>query len=391
MVETHKITKLLEIETGGKSYKAHKYSLDSDTRPSVDFSSDSNTNIWLKIQETIPHKTYVNLSNYAKEVATLNDPILTYFLDGSRHVYKVDHMGYSASGTSGRSEIFPIIAGQIGVGCCRRENRKLFPESFIGEIVLSVPDKADADGRAGFFPALATKLKTNSLNVTIDAILPYNTSSIKSDKDYEDRATATVQDRMIEKEKEAVVKLVQSGKLNQDNYLVKDGSLEYRPPSTKGQDKKALAKFKSNYAYVLGLSKHFNPAICLDINKKPNPGFIADLPLYHRTPVACFENPAFFGDMKFAVWYIRLRAQEKTRTPFDGIIKVEKMLTTSEEQERGMDSELVDTLSAHIINERNPVCYGDDLRWANHIYPIYMTERFVKSKYIAAESFLQLF
>lgn len=286
----YKITELLEMETGGKSYKAHKYSLDTDNHPSVDFSSENGTNTWLKIQETTPYKEYVNLSKLAKEVLSVDDPILKYFLDGSRHVYKVDHMGYTASGTGGRSEIFPIIAGQIGVGCCRRENRRLIPESFIGEIVVSVPDKADADGRIGFFPALATKLNSNSLNVTINAVVPYSTSSIKSEKDYEDRATATIQDRMIEKEKEAVANLVRSGKLSQNSYLVKDGSLEYRPTKADKADKKSLAKFKSNYAYVLGVSKHFNPSVCLDINKKPNPGFIADLPLYHRTPVACFEN-----------------------------------------------------------------------------------------------------
>ena len=81
----------------------------------------------------------------------------------------------------------------------------------------------------------------------------------------------------------------------------------------------------------------------------------------------------------------------KTRTAFDGIVKVEKMLITHEENEYGMDSELVDLLSASIINERNPVCYGSDLRWANHLYPIYLTESFVKSKYLSADSFLHLF
>lgn len=70
---------------------------------------------------------------------------------------------------------------------------------------------------------------------------------------------------------------------------------------------------------------------------------------------------------------------------------VEKVLVTEEENEVGIDSELVDLLSAYIINERNPVCYGADLRWANHIYPIYLTESFVKSKYLSTESFLHLF
>jgi predicted nuclease of restriction endonuclease-like (RecB) superfamily len=41
--------------------------------------------------------------------------------------------------------------------------------------------------------------------------------------------------------------------------------------------------------------------------------------------------------------------------------------------------------------ERNPVCYGSDMRWANHLYPVYLTERYVKSHYLSTESFLHLF
>jgi hypothetical protein len=142
---------------------------------------------------------------------------------------------------------------------------------------------------------------------------------------------------------------------------------------------------------VLGASKQFNPEVCKDINGKSNPGFIAGLPLYHRTPVACFENPEFLGDIQYAVWYVRLRDQKRTRNPFDGILKIEKILVNDDEIQHGMESALVSRLSAQIINERNPVCYGSDLRWANHIYPIYLTEMWVKSKYMSAESFLQLF
>ena len=46
---------------------------------------------------------------------------------------------------------------------------------------------------------------------------------------------------------------------------------------------------------------------------------------------------------------------------------------------------------AHLMNERNPVCYGTDGRWANHIYPIYLTERYIKSQYLSSNLFLELF
>ena len=76
---------------------------------------------------------------------------ITYFLDRPRRVYKVDDHTYIAS--EEKRVIYPIVAGQIGVGCCKRENRIIKPECFMREIVISVPDIADADGRPGYFKA----------------------------------------------------------------------------------------------------------------------------------------------------------------------------------------------------------------------------------------------
>lgn len=387
---TKKIMDILADETGGKSYKAHKYGLDHDERPTIDYGEDSI--VWKKTAETEHIRQYVDLEKKSKQVAKTGDQLLTYFLDGSRRVFKVDDISYQQSG---RNVIYPVIAGQIGVGCCKRVKKQMIPEKFKSEIVLVVPDKADADGKPGYFPAIAKKLNESTelkrLNIQFSTVLAYKTAHEKANEKYEDKGTACVQDRMVTREKELVAELVREQKLNQDNYLLKDGSLEYRPTKEDRADKKKYALFKNNYNWVLGISKNFNPEVCLDINGKPNPGYIADLPLYHRTPVACFTNPSFFGDMQFAVWYIRIHDKSRTRTAFDGIIKVEKMLVTEDENEFGMETELVNTLSAYLINERNPVCYGNDLRWANHIYPIYLTETFVKSRYLGTESFLHLF
>lgn len=67
------------------------------------------------------------------------------------------------------------------------------------------------------------------------------------------------------------------------------------------------------------------------------------------------------------------------------------MLISNRENEEGLQTDEVDLISANIINERNPVCYGNDDRWANHLYPIYLTEKFIKSRYISDIHFLNLF
>jgi hypothetical protein len=297
-----KVMNFIAEATGGKSYKAHKYSLDNFDRPSVDYGNSEI--VWKRRAETTPHKTYIDLTSLSKRLASRDDQILSYFLDGSRRVFKVDDIAYTKSG--GRSVIYPVIAGQIGVGCCRRINKKVIPEKFKREYVLAMPDIADADGKPGFWPATAKKLseceELKRLGIEFSTILPYKTSQA-DDKKFEDRATACVQDRMIEREKELVAELVREGKLNQNNYLVKDGSLEYRPSKEDKSNREKYLKFKNNFNFVLGASKNFNPEVCEDINGKPNPGFIADLKLYHRTPVAEYENTNV-GDIKLAVWYM---------------------------------------------------------------------------------------
>ena len=391
VVKRKKITNIIEEETGGKSYKAHKYSLDND-RSSLDYGeSDDGTFVWKKRGETDPPAKYKSLESLSKILATRDEQVLTYFLDGSRRVYKVDDMAYTLSG--GRKAIYPTIAGQVGVGICKRQSKKVSPEDMTREIVISIPRLADADGKGGAFESLALKLN-NSTELTriqqcgwkFSTPIPYDVRT--DDRKFEDRGTAKIQEIMIEREKSMVKKLVRQGKLNQDNYLVKDGSLEYRLTKTDRDDEKSYQSFKQNYNWVIGLSKSFNPEACFD-KGKADPGFIAEIPPYNRTSVAYFGSDK--DPLAFAVWYVRVRDKSKTRTPFDGILKVEKILVRDDEINNGMETETVDRLTALIINERNPTCYGTDARWANHIYPIYLTEMFVKSLYLSTESFLHLF
>ena len=73
------------------------------------------------------------------------------------------------------------------------------------------------------------------------------------------------------------------------------------------------------------------------------------------------------------------------------LLKIEKMLMTGKEAENGLSTDEIDTITANLINERNPVCYGTDARWANHLYPVFVTESYVKSKYLGESMFLNLF
>ena len=260
-----------------------------------------------------------------------------------------------------------------------------------------MPEKQNEDGwdDADYFSEKVKKLNESEelkrLRLHFSAILPYSTSKMDSmETRLDNLAVAAIQDYMIEAEKRMVAELVKDKRLGQDSYLLKDGSLEYKIMKSGREDLRTLQKIKHNYSWVIGVSKSFNPESCLDHTGKPNSNYIADLPVFHRTPVARYENRKFLGDVQFGVWYIRLRDKLRTQTPFDGVVKIEKIMM-DEEIENGIDSDVIDLISANIINERNPTCYGTDRRWANHLYPVFLTESYVKSKYISTEMFLHLF
>jgi hypothetical protein len=154
-------------------------------------------------------------------------------------------------------------------------------------------------------------------------------------------------------------------------------------------DFKELIKIKNHYKSVVGVSKMFNPELCRDKEDKSNADKIAELKLFHRTPAYKYQSE-IVGNVFFSIWYVRIREKEHSASPFSGVLKIEKILITDDEIENGLDSQEVDLITANIINERNPVCYGKDDRWANHLYPVYLTETSIKSKHLSNINFFKL-
>ena len=52
---------------------------------------------------------------------------------------KVDDISYN-------KKVYPVIAGQVGIGCCKRTDGRMRPEKFYRRLVLSLPTVSNADG-----------------------------------------------------------------------------------------------------------------------------------------------------------------------------------------------------------------------------------------------------
>lgn len=386
-----KISTIIAEETKGKSFKTRKYFHLVESSASISY--DDNTEIeWKEHGETERIKEPRCLKVFADQIRYQSVPsIFTYFLDGSRHTYKVDDISY-------KNKVYPVIAGQIGVGCCVRKNKRLHKEVYKRENVIVLPDKSFSSKDSWYENETQEKL-INLINKStdngkyplyFDHLFSYKTHEMK---DPENSGIAKIQDRMMELEREMVNELVKARKLNHEHYLIKDGTIDYQRMTISRKNGSIIdpRKLLNNYRYVLGVSKSFNPTKCKDKNGKSNSDFIATLKPFERTPAYMYESTRAGQGVFFCIWYLRIRDARYTQNVFDGILKVEKLLITDDEKRNGLSSELIDTLSAHLLNERTPTCYGKDMRWANHIYPVYLTEEYIKSKYMSESMFLQQF
>ncbi len=378
-----KILDFIAKETDGKNYKSYKYCFESVDIPKLDYEDKRGIQVKKKGETDKSLTKAKSVKNLADRISKNGTPLFKYFLDGSRRTYKVDDIAYG-------KRLYPIIAGQIGVAVCERTDKHTFkPINLKNPLVISIPDTANAQTNIGnhslFFNNLIKKLNGQGIlekqKLKLSKILPYSSRALKDDK-YEDRGIAKIQDEMIALEQKVVFELVKARKLNDESFLIKDGSLEYM----KSGEARELSVIKSNYDCVIGVSKAFNPE-ALSNDVKDISRQIAELKLYHRTPAFMYQTERI-PDVKFAVWYLRIR---ETLSPFDGVLKIEKILVRDIQEEEGLDSDEIDLISANIINERNPVCYGKDDRWAKHLYPVHLTESYIKSKYLSDIHFINLF
>lgn len=379
------ILQILAKETDGEEYNSYKYCFEFVDVPKVNYEDKKDIHIKKKGETDKSLTKSKSIKELAIKISKDRNPLFKFFLDGSRRTYKVSDIDYGKS-------LYPVIAGQIGVAICQRNDKHSFTKlKFENPLVISLPKIANANSQKDdlFFNNLISKVNGSiekSRGVSFNKILPYDSSILKDSDKYEDRGIAKIQDEMVQREQKVVLDLVKDGKLNSESFLIKDGSLEY---PTGGNDYKELSMIKSNYDCVVGVSKMFNPeSLSKDI--KDISSIIAHLKPYHRTPAFMYETDRI-ANVKFAIWYLRIREDKYTSGPFDGVLKIEKILVREEQEENGLDSDEIDIISANIINERNPVCYGKDSRWAKHLYPVYLTESYIKSQYLSDNHFINLF
>lgn len=295
--------------------------------------------------------------------------LFTYFLDGSRKVYKLTDIQVN-------NKYLPIVCAQIGVCCAFRENKLLNCHKLDRRNLLLVPDSMNEIDYDEIRRALVSQTVRG---ITIQDVHKYEYSR-KSERDPLNLALAKIIQEMQRSEIDLIIQMTESGRLRTDSMLIIDGALQF-------SDKRVNAE---NFRNVIGVSKSFNIHHTGILKKKTQEigTILLALKYGERTPVYSIHHE----DTTIGAWYIRIRERRRLRNAMEGIIKVEKIANDRENENiSGFNSDEIDTISRCLLHERNVSCYGSDRRWANHLYPIYLTEKLIKSSFVSDLYYLNVF
>lgn len=329
-----------------------------------------------------PFETDKSKKNRLLDLEFENGSLFSYFMDGSRRTYKIGDMVLEGK------KIYPVVVAQVCAGCTERGNDKKLHSN--GDIhrknLLLLSDRMnDVD----FAEIKQRIIKTQiAKSIHLD-VVKYHFEVVK-DSVPVNAAIAKANSIMHDIEIDILMNMTQSNKLENGRMLVVDGPLQFLT-----QDN-GKSEFADMFYNVVGISKSFNPMLPTS-NKAKRGGTqigaeLLKLRYGERTPVFLKENAKH---RKFGCWYLRIRPANRVLNPLDGIVKVEKMAIKDDEDNDGLDSSVVDNISLSILNEGSPTCYGNDTRWASHLYPVYLTETLVKSwfesDYVFMSNFKRVF
>lgn len=356
--------KILEVlrEKGITYYQSERYNLDS-------FYFDNYQDEGELFEKSGIFEDENKQGKVIKVEPKTNTSLFKYFLDGSRRTYRI------AEAEIG-DKLVPIVAGQIGCGVCRRFDNKVKTHQIIRKNILMLYSRMPDDD----YKDVKNRIEQTGSIITVDR---YDYSSNMEIRP-ENKAIARIQDIMYDMEIDLLEAMTKQNILKPDEMLAIDGSLQF-----------SNIRDERFFYNVVGISKTFNPNLknMLKSKNKSIGTLLPKLEYGERTPVFKYnqtgENQRF--KQTIGAWYLRIRPRGQVKNPLDGIVKIEKIAVTDREKEDGFETGLIDNISSSILLERNVTCYGNDSRWASHIYPIYLTETMIKNSFLSDIYFLNIF
>ena len=294
-----------------------------------------------------------------------NDPLLfRFFIDGSQ---RITNAGYVVDT---KNRYLPLLIAQIGVATTELHDSRLRIKHYDSTNTLYFPDSFSAEDLAD--------AETVACNAACTSRLPLDLSFDHYEVDDSDNrppmdsARARVLHKMHAMEVDRIVTLAKAGDISRDALLLIDGSIEFYVD---------MDRHREAFRNVVGIAKSF------DLHRPYLTGrsaervgaLISRLPPGHRTPARGTPH----RNLTIASWYLRLHGRNRMASleyP-DGVVKIEVFPDEPAHDSPTMDAARCNRLSEHVLALRAPATPNTDARWASHLYPVHLTERYIKTQF----------
>ncbi len=305
-----------------------------------------------------PQRHFLPISQITDE-----DPLLfSFFVDGSQ---RVTNAGYIVDP---KKRYLPLIIAQIGVATTELKDTRLWIKHYESTNTLFFPNSFSEEDFAAAAQMACSAAKTSRL--PLDLSFDRYEADDTDNRPPVDRARARILHKMHEMEVDSIVSLAKAGEISRDALLLIDGSIEFYS----GMD-----RYREAFRNVVGVAKSF------DLHRLYQSGsgaervgsLISRLPAGHRTPARGTPH----RNLTIASWYLRLHGRMAGLEYPDGVVKLEVFPDDPSHDSPTMDEARCNRISEHIFALRAPATPNTDARWASHLYPVHLTERYIKTQF----------
>ncbi len=330
----------------------------ADTPINVDGEREDRRPVYQPFETPRPQEEQLEVSDSPPDA----QPLFRYFLDGSMRTTSAGHV------VDTKQRFLPIFIAQIGVAATKLGHARITVETYKSRNILFLPETFSEEDTRKARRLVKQAARTSRMPLDLDL----ECYGLEEQKAPIDGARQKVLSAMHTMEVDLITNLADSGKVTRDSLLMIDGSLQFY---------NNLERAKEAFRNVVGVAKSF------DLNQRIGKGqtakevgtLVAALRHRHRTPARKIEH----RNLTIGAWYLRLHSARfhTSLTSTDGVVKIEVFPDAATGVEPVLDTNRCSLISRNVLALRHPTTPWTDSRWASHLYPIHVTENYIKTRF----------
>ena len=312
-------------------------------------------------EDTKPGAEQIDVTENRREAPQL----FRYFIDGSMRTTSAGHI------TDTKGRYLPIFIAQIAVAATRIDKNDIRIENYRNRNVFFLPDTFSEADKAKAKQHMKRAAESSRRPLALD----FDCYVLEREVEPLDAARKKILSSMHKMEIDLITSMADSEKITRDNMLIIDGSLQFY-----GNLDRAREAFRN----VVGIAKSFDihQHVGSGRNAKQIGSLVAILKHRHRTPARKVTVPR--TNLVIGSWYLRLHsARHLAGLAFDdGVVKIELFPDGDAGDQQPLLAAQCDQISRNVLALRHPTTPDTDRRWASHLYPIHLTERYIRTRFL---------